>query len=248
MILYQDIKGACGMADRLKEIRESEKKSHIEMYSNERLYKPGSWLGKPIKTVQDIMPLFSEYKKLRVLDLGCGVGRNCLTIARKYSGIECQIDCVDILELAIEKLYENAEVQGVASAICGIVAPIEDFVIQENEYDLIMAVSALEHVDTRESFVKKLREIRDGIRENGVVCLVMNSDVREYDKVTGNPVSAQFEVNLGTGELQNLLKEVFLGWHVIKATISEQQYDIPRAFGTSDLRTKVVTYVGRKKE
>lgn len=36
---------------RLESIRESERKSHIEMYSNEELYKEGSWLSKPIKTV-----------------------------------------------------------------------------------------------------------------------------------------------------------------------------------------------------
>lgn len=90
------------MDKRLEEIRESERKSHIEMYSNEELYNSESWLKNPIKTVRDLIPLFSAYERLNVLDLGCGVGRNCLAIASEYKHIDCKIDCVDILEIAIE--------------------------------------------------------------------------------------------------------------------------------------------------
>ena len=59
------------MDERLKRIRESEKKSHMEIYSNEQLYQTDSWLKKPIKTVQELIPLFREYKKLKVLDQEC---------------------------------------------------------------------------------------------------------------------------------------------------------------------------------
>ena len=97
------------MDNRVKRIRESEKKSHIEMYSNDELYKTNSWLSKPIKTIQEIIPLFQNYKELNVLDLGCGVGRNSVFIAQEYQNIDCMIECVDILELAIQKLYCNAK-------------------------------------------------------------------------------------------------------------------------------------------
>ncbi len=43
------------MNDRLSRIRESEKKSHNEIYINEKLYDTNSWLAKPIKTVQEIL-------------------------------------------------------------------------------------------------------------------------------------------------------------------------------------------------
>ncbi len=62
------------MSDRLTRIRESERLSHIETYSRENLYDKNSWLQKPIKTVRELIPLFSNYKELRVLDLGCGIG------------------------------------------------------------------------------------------------------------------------------------------------------------------------------
>ena len=235
------------MDDRLKIIRESEKKSHIEMYSNQELYKAESWLKKPIKTVIDIIPLFQDYEKLRVLDLGCGIGRNCISIAKQYKDIDCIIECVDILDLAIEKLYINAEEYGVSSNIKATVQAIEDFQIENDWYDLIIAVSALEHIDTEESFIKKLKKIRDGICKNGIVCLVINSNVLEKDKRTGEEVPAQFEVNFPTKELQMMLATIFEGWNIIKESVQRQQYDIPREFGISELQTDVVTFVARNK-
>ena len=233
--------------NRLKQIRESEKQSHIEMYSNSELYKEGSWLRKPIKTVLDIIPLFKNYSELNVLDLGCGVGRNCVAIAQSFKNTPCKIDCVDILDLAIEKLYENAEELGVAPSINGIVESIENYPVGENKYDLVLAVSALEHIDSEQSFISKLSEINRGIRKNGVVCLVINSDVKEADKSTGKEIPAQFEVNLQTEKLQAVLKEKFSDFETMKTAVSEQQYDIPRGEIISNLKTKVITFVARKK-
>lgn len=232
--------------NRLKQIRESERQSHIEMYSNDELYKEGSWLRRPIKTVLDIIPLFDEYEEINVLDLGCGVGRNCICIARQYQNKSCKIDCVDILDLAIEKLNSNAEEYGVASDICGIVKAIDDYEIKGNNYDLIMAISSLEHVDSKETFVKKLYEIEKGVRKDGIVCLVANSNICEFDKKTGNKMPAQFEVNLPTEELQEICEKIFDKWKILKSTVVKQQYDIPRENGINELRTSVVTFVARK--
>ena len=234
------------MDNRIKQIRESEKKSHIEMYSNDELYQLGSWLTRPIKTIKEIVPLFEGYEKLRVLDLGCGVGRNSIFIAEEFKETDCIVECVDILELAIDKLMFNAEKYGVSGQIRGIVKSIEEYEISEDMYDFIIAVSALEHVETKGAFLSKLEEMREGIRENGVVCLVINSEVRESDKVTGAELPAQFEVNLKTEELQEILKRTFEGWKILKSSVQEQQYDIPRERGIADLQTKVVSFVARK--
>lgn len=230
----------------LEQIRESERKSHIDMYFRDELYKEGSWLRRPIKTVLDIIPLFDEYEEINVLDLGCGVGRNCICIARQYKNKSCKIDCVDILDLAIEKLYLNAEEYGVVPNIYGSVQAIDDYKIKGNNYDLIMAVSSLEHVDSKETFVNKLKEIEQGIRKKGVVCLVVNSNISEFDKKTGNKMPAQFEVNLSTEELKEICENIFSKWTVLKSTVVEQQYDIPREHGINELRTSVVTFVARK--
>ena len=234
------------MNDRLSRIRESEKRSHTEIYTNEKLYQSDSWLQRPIKTVQELLPFFDEHTELRALDLGCGVGRNSIYIARQFKAMDCSVDCVDLLEIAIEKLLENAAERGVSSQINGITQSIEAYKIQRNAYDLIMAISALEHIDSEVSFRKKLAEIRDGIREKGLVCLVINSNVTETSLATNKPLEAQFEVNLPTETIQAFLAEAFSGWEVIKASVVPQQYDIPRESFTSRLNTNVVTYVARK--
>lgn len=48
------------MTPRIKTIRESEKLSHTKIYTDEELYHTDSWLKKPIKTVREIMELFSR--------------------------------------------------------------------------------------------------------------------------------------------------------------------------------------------
>lgn len=151
-----------------------------------------------------------------------------------------------MLEIAIEKLHENAQERGVSASIRGIQKSIEEYAIAGNSYDFIMAVSALEHIDTEDSFRMKLAEIRDGLREKGVVCLVMNSEVREQNRDTKEVVDAQFEVNLTTEKLQEYLNEVFEGWSALKSTVSAQEYDIPREGFVSRLSTNVVTFVARK--
>ena len=234
------------MSDRLNHIRQAEAESHTQAYSKHSLFFPGSWLAKPIKTVMDLLPLFEGYTDFRVLDLGSGVGRNCIPMAQHFSGIPCRVDCVDILELAIVKLNENAQQYGVADHIQGIVSAIDDYEITADSYDLIMVISALEHIASQSAFEKKLAEIRDGLRHGGIACLIVNSGVIEHDKATGQELLPQFEVNLPTSQMQDLLEKTFAGWQVIKHSIVHQKYDIPRENGIADLETDVVTYVVRK--
>ena len=123
---------------------------------------------------------------------------------------------------------------------------MDNYEIKPTNYDLIIAISALEHIESQTAFEEKLRQICDGLRSGGIVCLIVNSGVIEHDKKTGKELSPQFEVNLPTGQMQDLLERTFAGWQIIKHTIVHQRYDIPREHGISDLETDVVTYVVRK--
>lgn len=234
------------MDERLVRIRESERKSHTEIYMNEELYNSNSWLQKPIKTIRELALLFDEYSELRVLDLGCGVGRNSIYIAERFKGKNCIVDCVDLLDIAIERLIQNASEHNVSLSINGINKSIEEFKIDSQSYDFIMAISALEHIDTEESFVIKLNEIKNGLRENGIACFVINSNVKEMNLDTNEIIDAQFEVNLPTEKLQEHLANVFSDWDLLKTSVIEQEYDIPREMFVSHLHTDVVTYVARK--
>ena len=231
---------------RLDEIRKAEAESHTQAYTSHSLFSPGSWLAKPVKTVMELLPLFEGYTQFAALDLGSGVGRNSIPVAQYFSGIPCRVECVDILELAIAKLNENALQYGVENCIQGIVSSIDDYEIAADSYDLILAVSALEHIASRSAFEKKLTEIRDGLQHGGIACLIVNSGVVEHDKATGQELPPQFEVNLPTSQMQELLEKTFAGWQVIKHTVVHQKYDIPRENCIANLETDVVTYVVRK--
>ena len=74
---------------RINRIRESEARSRTEIYTKEKLYETDTWLKKPVKTGVELMNAFSDYYGLRVLDLGCGIGRNSVFIAETFKGREC---------------------------------------------------------------------------------------------------------------------------------------------------------------
>lgn len=231
------------MNDRIDRIRENEKKSHTEIYQKETLYNSNTWLGKPIKTVKELVPYFEDYKIIRALDLGAGVGRNSIFLAEQFRDKDCRIDCVDLLDIAIDKLKQNAAVHSIDRSINGIVASIEDYAIAPDSYDLIMAVSALEHVDSEESFVSKLKEIERGIRDHGIVCLIINSEICELNIETSEELEPQFEVNLPTAKMKDILGDIFEKWTEIKENVVSQKYEIPRDGITIRLTTNVVTYV-----
>lgn len=234
------------MNEKISRIRENEKKSHTMIYSNEKLYETDGWLKKPIQAVKNITTLFEEYKKIRVLDLGCGIGRNSIYVCEKFQNIDCIVDCVDILPVAIEKLLEYATERGVLSSINCIIESIEEYHIVNNKYDLIMAVSALEHVDTMQSFLRKLTEIKDGLRKGGVALLIINSEITESDNTTGEILEAQFEINISTSQLQEILNTTFESFDTLKNSEVKQEYVVPRENCHSRLKTTVVTYIVKK--
>ncbi len=232
--------------DRLDKIRQAEKESHIETYTTNELFQQGTWLKKPIKTIIDLFPLFDEYSSISILDIGSGVGRNSIPLAQHFANIQCLIDCVDILDLAIDKLRQNSVIYGVEKNIQGYVLPIDDFEIQSDVYDMIVAVSALEHIESEAAFALKLKEIQSGLKKYGVFCLVANSEVSENDKETGELLEPQFEVNMQTIKMQELLMETFRDWDVLKLTVVPQTYIIKRENVDVSLSTNVITFLVRK--
>ena len=71
-------------------------------------------------------------------------------------------------------------------------------------------------------------------------------DLRKDAKKTGNEILPQFEVCLPTEEMQRIFEKTFSEWTVLKSTVVDQQYDIPRDSGICELKTSVVTFVAKK--
>ena len=229
---------------RLTEIREAEALSHTAAYETLELYAPGSWLSKPVRALEALLPLYEDKTGLRVLDLGSGVGRNAIACAQRLK--DSTVECVDILPLAIEKLRENAERLGVSEQITGSCGPVDGFEIERDGYDLILVASVLEHLDSQGGAVRKMQEIADGIRPGGAVLFVMNTGVKEWDTETGEVLPPQFEVNLPPGQVRGLLAEIFAGWEVLWDKCIHYEYPVPRGERMAVISSEVVTFTARR--
>jgi ubiquinone/menaquinone biosynthesis C-methylase UbiE len=93
---------------RLQRVRKAERDYHEKCFENYRLYQRGSWLHKPIQLVIDLMDSLDRHKPLQVLDLGCGVGRNSIPLARMVQSSGGRVRCVDLLDKALVKLRITA--------------------------------------------------------------------------------------------------------------------------------------------
>lgn len=233
--------------DRIERIRQAEAFSHREAYQNLKLYEAGSWLSRPVKAIFDLIPYFEKYNSFRGLDLGCGVGRNCIPVLKALSDIKSTMDCVDILPVAIEKLGENAAEYGVSSGVNGILCAADRYQIPENSYDLILGIAILEHLDSPETLKRKLAEIRKGLRPDGIACFVINTSIEEHDCISGAPLDVQFEIALTAEEMKQNLNEAFSGFEVLKCSVTHYQYDTYREAGMVRLDTDVLTYAVRKR-
>lgn len=186
---------------------------HEQYYARHQLYEPGSWLASPDERIDHLSTNLTS--RSRVLDLGCGVGRNSIAIADKTGA---HVTCVDILPAAIERLAENASRFGVADRIQTAICGMEEFPIAPSGFDLIMIVSAIEHVASRALLERVLRDVKSGTRAGGRVFITTSTGRSIADAATGEPVATSVETPLATDEAAGLFRSLFSddleGWSV----------------------------------
>lgn len=196
--------------NRIEYIRQEEKKYHDLCYEQYKLFEIGSWLYKPVKTVMDLMDHFEGQNNLQVLDLGSGIGRNSIPIAQIIKNYNGTVTCVDLLDSALTKLKIYSKEHDVFEAIKTEQAEIENYHIDSNAYDYIVAVSSLEHVKSKEDFKKVLHSMKQGTKNGGINCLIINSNIQEIVLKTNEELEALIEINLPTDEMIHLLKSIYI--------------------------------------
>ncbi|PGZ55906.1 methyltransferase [Bacillus cereus] len=232
--------------NRIDYIRQEEKKYHDLCYEQYKLFEIGSWLYKPVKTVMDLIDYFEGQNNLQVLDLGSGVGRNSIPIAQKIQNSSGTVTCVDLLDSALTKLQTYSKEYGVINNIKTEQAAIENYYIQPNTYDYIVAVSSLEHVQSEEDLKNVLHSMKKGTTSGGMNCLIINSDIQEIDLHTNEELDALIEINLPTEDMIYLLKSIYKEWKEIKVEIKELVYNIVRDERIIQLKTNAITFVVQK--
>ena len=228
-------------------IRREEKKYHDHCYENYKLFEEGSWLHKPVQSVVELLPFLNHQESVKVLDLGCGVGRNSIPIAESIKDQNGKVVCVDLLDSALSKLEQYSHEHGVEDVILAVKADIGNFQIESKEYDFIVAVSSLEHVQSKEIFEMVVRRMVEGTKDNGINCITVNTEVEEIEMQSGEKLEAFMEVNVSTDEMLNKMENIYFGWNVLKTTIKPLEYSIIRNEKAILLKTNAITYIVRKR-
>ncbi|MFK7692938.1 class I SAM-dependent methyltransferase [Paenibacillus sp. HJGM_3] len=234
------------MEPRIAQIRQAERLYHEQCYDQYKLFESGSWLHRPVKTVMDTLARFEGAEGLQVLDLGCGVGRNSIPIAQAVQARGGRVVCVDLLQAALDKLQAYSEPLGVSACIEPRLSDIGTFGIAEREYDFIVAVSSLEHVESERVLGEVLHRMADGTRDGGINCLIMGTQIREVDVASDASRDPMIEVNLPTERAEQALAEAFAGWEVLLHTVRPLQFDIEREGRDVSLSCDCLTYVVRR--
>ncbi|MBG9828580.1 MULTISPECIES: class I SAM-dependent methyltransferase [Bacillus cereus group] len=232
--------------NRINYIRQEEKKYHDLCYEQYKLFETGSCLYKPVKTVMDLMEYFEGQNNLQVLDLGSGVGRNSIPIAQKIKNASGTVTCVDLLDSALTKLQTYSKEHDVFEVIKTEQAAIENYYIQPDTYDYIVAVSSLEHVKSEEDLTNLLHSMKKGTKTGDINCLIINSNIQEIDLHTKEELDALIEINLPTEHMIYLLKNIYKEWKEIKIEIKELAYNIVRNGKHVQLKTNAITFVVQK--
>lgn len=220
---------------------------HKLYYSRHQLFEENSWLAKPddglMKLLEEylIAPAEQVQKSyvvfnpaadgdgtsqtfsaeppapLKILDLGCGVGRNAVPMAMALAkvNVQAKIIGVDVLAESIDLLWQNAVTYGVDHAIEGLVVDNDRFVIEPASFDLIAAISVVEHCAGKAKVLKLLKAIAAGLKPGGLVRIEMTTDRNVIDLETKQALPTHVETPLSERQVRDLLDEAFHDFEIL---------------------------------
>ncbi|MCZ1267084.1 Methyltransferase domain-containing protein [Paenibacillus sp. ov031] len=222
--------------------RKAEAGYHSNFYQNNELFASGTWMARPMPMVMDMLERLLTHKtELRVLDLGCGVGRHTIPIAQRLGQTNSEVIGVDLLDEAVDGLRKYAKEYQVDHIVQVEKADVEHYAVKPDHFDYIAACSCLEHVSNKQALVEAIERLQVGTRTGGIHCITMSTSVEEKEINTGREIKPLIELNLPTAEAIALLEKVYANWNIllqehVTQTIEEEKYDEPTQFRCELLR------------
>jgi ubiquinone/menaquinone biosynthesis C-methylase UbiE len=110
---------------------------------------------------------------MRVLDAGCGSGRNLVYLMREG----CQVFAVDTNTQAVEQLRRLAASVGNPSAENFRVAPVEEMPFPDAVVDVVICSAVLHFARSREHFMTMLNELWRVLRPGGLLFCRLGSRI-----------------------------------------------------------------------
>ncbi|SFL35885.1 Methyltransferase domain-containing protein [Paenibacillus sp. 1_12] len=230
----------------LQKIRKEEKEYHEQYFEDHKLYEEGTWLDEPVTIILDLADQVNIGQPMSILDLGCGVGRNSIPLAQKVMAGDGRVICVDLLETALQKLNHYSKQYQVQDVIYTEQADISEYQIPEGKYDYIIAASSLEHCKSVHMLKKVLDSMVQGTKSGGINCIIMNTNIEEFDAKTLKPREALFEVNLDMEKALKLLRKHYEGWKELHISDESLELAIDRDDKPVLLKADSLTFAVRK--
>jgi 2-polyprenyl-3-methyl-5-hydroxy-6-metoxy-1,4-benzoquinol methylase len=230
-------------------IKKFEVDYHNDLYSHKKLFTPGSWLANPVNEVLEACELLTikPNQDINILDLGCGVGRHSIALAKKLASKDARIFCLDFLPLAITKLREYSREHDVERNILPINCDIEEFIIKPEYYHFILSVSCIEHLPTRAKFLEYIDRIKKGTSRNGLNFIMINTNVEWINKKTNRKIKSLIPFELQTEETIKLLRDVYRGWDIKKMDIKKSSVQEKYKDKLIDFKSDFIILIAIKK-
>lgn len=233
------------MSNHFTRAREAESNYHEKFYDETSLFQPGTWLSKPVQIVMDLLEQM-DLNRISVLDLGCGVGRNSIPIAQKIQSFEGSVHGVDLLPTAIHKLASYSIEYNVQKTLSVEIADAEYYEVNSEEHNYIIACSCLEHMSTIDAFRKVISRMIKGTKQEGINCILMSTEVKEYDVEHGEETDGLIELNLKTEFAIRILREQYKEWEILIERCSPQTIRENKEGKDIEFRSCWLTFVAQR--
>ena len=120
------------------------------------------WLRKPVPFVVDALSIFRKSGAHQFLDLGCGMGRNSIYLAKQ--GFD--VIGIDISKSALRKTKSWSEIEGITN-VTVLCASMTHLPFVNHAFDAIVSVSVIHHA-VKEDIRKAMEEIHEVLKDNGL--------------------------------------------------------------------------------
>ncbi|MEE9398175.1 MAG: class I SAM-dependent methyltransferase [Methylococcales bacterium] len=129
--------------------------------------------------LQGIADYFGDLAGKKVLEYGCGLGKNTILLAKAGA----DVTTFDLSPKSVEYTKKRSEANGVSDRVEAHVAPAEDLPFPNNEFDIVFGQAILHHIDTAAGAPELFRVTKPGGKVAFTEPLGMNpllNFVREY--------------------------------------------------------------------
>ena len=159
------------------------------------------------------------------------------------------VTCVDVLDIAIEKLRQNAKKYRVADYIEAEVAEVERFFIQKNYFDLVLSFSVLEHgVSNEDAFFKVIGDIKNGTKKGGFNYLGITTNLEELDAKTLRKLPKDIVYDASFEKARSDLEDVYKDWEIISSGKSFYKEEYTKNGGMIIWQNDFLTFITKNSD